>query len=112
MPDGTDGTSLTAFGQQTDALKGLWLAAFGVKRRGRLAKGVFVRSAHPTVETALAGAEHPISLFLGEIEGSRLSSVSYVGQIPRCTVANCKIQPLAAPDAGKLAGILREFRGY
>jgi hypothetical protein len=48
MPDGTDGTSLTAFGQQTDALKGLWLAAFGVKRRGRLAKGVFVRrSAHP-----------------------------------------------------------------
>jgi hypothetical protein len=56
MPDGTDGTSLTAFGQQTDALKGLWLAAFGVKRRGRLAKGVFVRrSAHPQYVTAPKG---------------------------------------------------------
>ncbi len=33
-------------------------------------------------------------------------------QIPRRTLAFCEIQPFAAPNAGKLTGIIRPFRGY
>jgi hypothetical protein len=51
-------------------------------------------------------------LIWGEIEGGRLSSVSYVGQIHRRTLAFCQIQAFAEPNAGKLTGILRAFRGY
>jgi hypothetical protein len=49
---------------------------------------------------------------LGAIEGSRLSSVSYVGQIHRRTMAFCQIQAFAEPNAGNLPGIVRSFLGY
>jgi hypothetical protein len=49
------------------------------------------RRAHPRYETALKGANSAMPLILGEIEGGRLSSVSYVGQIPRGTLGICNL---------------------
>jgi len=61
---------------------------------------------------SMSGVRATKSPIFGAIDEILATSVSYCGQIPRRTLAFCQIQPFTAPNAGKLAGIIRGFRGY